>query len=300
MTNSPLPRLVRQIRSWLPGSTDERPPEELAETPPPAAPTPEDDGQAAVPPADLAALEKQIAKLGREQYKLNALIEAQHQQAQVALQRLQEQDERRERERADLLARRDADQVEARLAVIQRLLPVLDGLDEALALADKLLEDLPPHDQPRPRDEHRRPRSWGRRLVVGYIMLLGQVFPALLRRSGQGAERTRALQSAPDPEWAAWKASYLAWLRGLEMVRERLLGALAAEGAQPIKACGCPFDPHFHTALGTSPAGPDAPPGVVVEELSRGYAVGDRVLRYAEVVVARPVEQASTTQETVR
>ena len=300
MTKSPLPRLVRQIQSWLPGSADERPPEEPAETPPPAAPTPEDNGQVAVPAADLAALEKQIAKLGREQYKLNALVEAQQQQAQVALQRLQEQDERRERERADLLARREADQVEARLAVIQRLLPVLDGLDEALALADKLLEDLPPHDQPRPRDERREPRPLGRRLFVGAVMLVDQALPALLKRGGQGAERTRTAQPAPDPAWAAWKASYLAWLRGLEMVRERLLEALAAEGVQPIKARGCPFDPRLHMALGAAPAGPDAPEGVVVEELSRGYAVGDRVLRYAEVIVARPVEQASTTKEIVR
>jgi hypothetical protein len=56
-------------------------------------------------PLDLAGLEKQVAKLGREQFKLNALLEKQQAQIQVALDQLREQDARREQERVELTAR---------------------------------------------------------------------------------------------------------------------------------------------------------------------------------------------------
>jgi molecular chaperone GrpE len=86
---------------------------------------------------------------------------------------------------------------------------------------------------------------------------------------------------------AVWQEAYAAWLKGLELVRERLLETLAREGVEPLEAIGQPFDPHCHVALDTVPAQGDVLPGAVVSELRRGYAVGDRVLRYAEVVVAR-------------
>jgi molecular chaperone GrpE len=93
---------------------------------------------------------------------------------------------------------------------------------------------------------------------------------------------------------AAWQEGYAAWLQGLELVRERLFETLAMEGVEPLEAIGQPFDPHRHVAMDTVPARDDAPSGAVVSELRRGYAVGDRVLRYAEVVVARAESQDLT------
>jgi len=78
-----------------------------------------------------------------------------------------------------------------------------------------------------------------------------------------------------------------AWLEGLLLVQGRLLALLEREGVQPIAALGQPFDTHPHLALGVS-RGHGTPDGTVVGEERRGYTWGERVVRHAEVVVARP------------
>ena len=54
-----------------------------------------------------------------------------------------------------------------------------------------------------------------------------------------------------------------------------------------MAALGEPFDPHRHIAIDSVPASEDAAAGTVVAEYRRGYAQGERLLRLAEVVVAR-------------
>jgi molecular chaperone GrpE len=81
--------------------------------------------------AGLSELQKQLARFGREQFKLNTLVEAQQRQVQAALEQLREHDERRER-----------DVAHARLDVVKSLLPVLDGLDEALSSLDRIQPSL--------------------------------------------------------------------------------------------------------------------------------------------------------------
>jgi hypothetical protein len=111
----------------------------------------------------------------------------------------------------------------------------------------------------------------------------------VLERLLVGPLRRVAVQPVPglDPAWTSWQEACRAWLRGLELVRERLLDILVAEGVKPISARGTGFDPQQHVALGTVAATPEIPAGTVVAELRRGYRLGERVLRYAEVTVAR-------------
>ncbi len=96
-----------------------------------------------VAPVDISGLEKQVARLGREQFRLNVLVEAQQRAFQAALEQLGARGERREREIAEVQARRPTELAEARLQVVQRLLPVLDGLDQAFASGERLGERLP-------------------------------------------------------------------------------------------------------------------------------------------------------------
>jgi len=258
---------------------------------PPPSPTPRDEAAelaAAEPsaPLDLAGLEKQVAKLGREQFKLNALLEKQQQQIQAALDQLREQDARREQERVELTARRPAEQAEARLQVVQRLLPVLDGLDEAIASGERLLERAPSPPSIQAMDQRASDRApWWATALAAPIVLIGLVSPGRPQAALPKRERHELTTLAAD--MAAWQEAYAAWLQGLELVRERLLETLAMEGVEPLEAIGQPFNPHYHVALDTVAAQGDVLPGAVVSELRRGYAVGDRVLRYAEVVVAR-------------
>ena len=262
--------------------------------PPPLPPAAEDEAASLEPtaPLDLAGLKNQVSKLGREQFKLNALFEKQQAQVQAALDQLRAQDARREQERADWLARRPAEQAEARLQVAQRLLPVLDGLDEAIASGERLLERAPSPRVIQAMDRRTSDRApWWANVLAAPAVL------ARLTSQAKPSERERERQAlrAFAADMAAWQEGYAAWLQGLELVRERLFETLAMEGVEPLEAIGQPFDPHRHVAMDTVPARDDAPSGAVVSELRRGYAVGDRVLRYAEVVVARAESQDLTS-----
>lgn len=259
-----------------------------------AGETLEPDSSAPAAPLDLAGLEKQVAKLGREQFKLNTLLEKQQAQVQAALDQLRAQDAQREQERAQLLALRPAEQAEARLQVAQRLLPVLDGLDEALASGERLLERAPSPLQVQAIGQRPNERApWWAVALAAPVLLLRPARPA----QSPERERQRRALAALSADLAAWQDAYLAWLRGLELVRERLFETLAMEGIRPIEAVGQSFDPHRHVAIDTVPAQQDAPPGTIVSEAQRGYAVRDRVLRYAEVVVARATQPDLTGLE---
>lgn len=72
---------------------------------------------------------------------------------------------------------------------------------------------------------------------------------------------------------------------GLRLIVQRFAGLLAAFGLEPIAALGERFDPRFHEALIQLPA-TDAEKGTVIQELQRGYRLGERVIRPAKVAVA--------------
>lgn len=76
-------------------------------------------------------------------------------------------------------------------------------------------------------------------------------------------------------------------LKGLEMVRQEFLGALAKHGIKAIESVGRPFDPNLHDALQQMDT-PDYAPGIVMLEYEKGYLRGDKLLRPARVIVAGP------------
>lgn len=74
--------------------------------------------------------------------------------------------------------------------------------------------------------------------------------------------------------------------RGVELIHRRLLEALKKRGVQQIEALGADFDPTFHQAVAYEPE-PGRREGEITEEFSRGYMLGDRLLRPAMVKVAK-------------
>jgi len=74
--------------------------------------------------------------------------------------------------------------------------------------------------------------------------------------------------------------------RGVELIHKQLLETLRKRGVRPIESLGADFDPHFHQAVAHEPAD-GRREGEVVEEFSRGYLLGDRLLRPAMVKVAK-------------
>lgn len=67
-------------------------------------------------------------------------------------------------------------------------------------------------------------------------------------------------------------------------------------GVAPMRSEGKEFDPNLHEAVLREPSSEYAE-GVVLEELVRGYLLGDRVLRHAMVKVAAPPETAEETSD---
>ncbi len=76
-----------------------------------------------------------------------------------------------------------------------------------------------------------------------------------------------------------------AMAEGMRLVGKRLLDGLGELGLSPILALGEKFDPRFHEALIQLP-NTDAEKGVIVQELQRGYLLGETVIRPSKVAVA--------------
>ena len=97
---------------------------------------------------------------------------------------------------------------------------------------------------------------------------------------------TRALDSERSME-ASESKEFKHFLHGVELISKQLNEVLESFGVQPIAAVGERFDPHIHEAVVTE-ATDKYEPDTVIDELARGYRIGDRLLRPAMVKVARP------------
>lgn len=93
-------------------------------------------------------------------------------------------------------------------------------------------------------------------------------------------------QVLKQPMPADTRRAIIAWLDGVRLARMRLLDVLKTYNVTPIPTIGQAFDPHRHVAVAADTSG-RAPEGVILSEDRRGYATPDKVLRFAEVVVAR-------------
>lgn len=84
-----------------------------------------------------------------------------------------------------------------------------------------------------------------------------------------------------------------AFLEGVELIQKQFTDVLAGHGLAPVPAVGTIFDPSLHEAIATEET-EDYKPNTVLEELKRGYTLGERLLRPAMVRVAmRPVVVAT-------
>jgi molecular chaperone GrpE len=75
------------------------------------------------------------------------------------------------------------------------------------------------------------------------------------------------------------------FLNGVDLIHKQLGGVLEALGVKPVSAVGERFDPHLHEAV-TTEATDEHEPDTVIQEIVRGYRLGDKLLRPALVKVA--------------
>ena len=83
---------------------------------------------------------------------------------------------------------------------------------------------------------------------------------------------------------------------GIRQTASSFETALAAAGVEPIDAVGEMFDPELHEAVETSEGEPEDE-GRVIAQHTRGYRIGDRLLRPARVKVGRYTDKANRAME---
>lgn len=81
---------------------------------------------------------------------------------------------------------------------------------------------------------------------------------------------------------------------GLQMILKQFESTLSRVGIQKVPAVGSPFDPNLHEAIQQVETS-EHPPGTVVAEVQPGYMAGERLVRAAMVVVAKPKSEGSDT-----
>ena len=77
-----------------------------------------------------------------------------------------------------------------------------------------------------------------------------------------------------------------AYRQGVELIHKQMLDLLKKRGVRVMETVGTDFDPNFHQAV-IHEVSADHREGEVIQELRRGYMLGDRLLRPAMVKVAK-------------
>lgn len=132
-------------------------------------------------------------------------------------------------------------------------------LEDMTELAKRTMADL--HNYRRRQEEEKKSL-----FTMANATLIIQLLPVL-------DNLERAKQHVPE--------SAKEWFKGIEMCISQLKQALQSAGLQPIVALGQTFNPDFHEALAQGPGEKDK----VIEELEKGYMLGNRVLRHAKVKI---------------
>ena len=73
---------------------------------------------------------------------------------------------------------------------------------------------------------------------------------------------------------------------GLNLIIDKFFKLLAQEGLKKMDVVGQPFDSDLHEAIAMVPGQPDEQKGKVMDCLTAGYTLNDKVIRYAKVAVA--------------
>jgi molecular chaperone GrpE len=159
---------------------------------------------------------------------------------------------------AELVATRaELKRVEAELADVQ----------------DRLTRRQADFENYRKRVERERGETYNR--VVADVV--NKFLPVIdnLRRA---VDAERSLEASESPEFRHF-------LQGVELINKQLDEVLEAFGVEAVPAHGERFDPHLHEAVVTE-ATEEYEPDTVIQEIVRGYRLGEKLLRPAMVKVS--------------
>jgi molecular chaperone GrpE len=146
--------------------------------------------------------------------------------------------------------------------------PLAELRREKDALQDRLLRTAAEFDNYRKRIERER-RDQAETAVAD---ALEELLPIV-----DNLELALESPAGTDPE---------VYRKGVELIHRQMGELVRKRGVKPIPTVGTAFDPRFHQAVVHEVSG-EHREGEVMEELRRGYMLGDRLLRAALVKVAK-------------
>ena len=160
----------------------------------------------------------------------------------------------------------DSEKVEERAAKPD---PLQEARAEVLRLKDQLLRTAADFDNFRKRARRELDDAQKR----GREELLRELLPVFdnLERAVLHAEQASDAKAVAD---------------GVGMVLKQFVDTLGKIGIRRVPTVGSTFDPNLHEAIQQIET-KDHPAGTVVAEVQPGYALGDRLLRAAMVVVSK-------------
>ena len=126
-------------------------------------------------------------------------------------------------------------------------------------------------------------RSADERAAAGKAKFIESLLPVM-------DDLDRALEAATK------EGSSEALLLGIRSIAGSFQNALTSAGVEQMESAGEPFNPELHEAVDTEETGPEQD-GMVVGEYSRGFKIGDRLLRPARVRVGSASKQAKQVGE---
>jgi molecular chaperone GrpE len=75
-------------------------------------------------------------------------------------------------------------------------------------------------------------------------------------------------------------------IQGFLQIKNQILDFLKNQGVEEIKSVGERFDPNFHEVVEEVET-KEKEPGIIIEEIQKGYKMNDRLLRPAKVKIAK-------------
>lgn len=75
--------------------------------------------------------------------------------------------------------------------------------------------------------------------------------------------------------------------QGIQLVFNKFRNTMAAKGLKPMESVNTDFDVEKHEAITEVPAPTDDMKGKVLDEVTKGYLLNDKIIRFAKVVVGK-------------
>jgi len=215
------------------------------------AETPDTEQEGDEVTAAIEDLSQEIRKVGRELFRSNRASERNQELLAATLEELG-----RLNTTLTLLPDEAAEQVfQAKASMCQDIFRVLDSVEAGLQAAEDVLKQL---------EENAN-------IPIDGLVSLFDIFA-----------RARFLRDSLVESVSAMRK----WKQGQELLHDRLLSVLRSAGVSVIETLGRAFNPNLHRAVSVEYR-TDVQPGTIVGEEMKGYELNGRVLRFAEVIVAR-------------